>query len=182
MIPSGSLACVAYNTIREVENARSKFRQETFETLAKFNLKSFVLFSCCFFLRIDVNPFALSTCTLQTGVAGKNHAGKKNKIFRYGHQCTVHSQNLPTQQHGRYSTFFPPFWPRALFVLASEKCERRSVRQFIELSVRAGLWLAKVPSGFTMAYVAVAQAFAFFSICVSIVAMTEKKGLFVSNA
>ena len=48
--------------------------------------------------------------------------------------------------------------------------------------MRAGLWLAKVPSGFKMAYVAVAQAFAFFSICVSIVAMTEKKGLFVPNA
>ena len=80
MIPSGSLACVAYNTIREVENARSKFRQETFETLAKFNLKSFVLFSCCFFLRIGVNPFALSTCTLQTGVAGKNHTEKKKSF------------------------------------------------------------------------------------------------------
>lgn len=76
MIPSGSLACVAYNTIRKVENARSKFRQETFETLAKFNLKNFVLFSCCF-LRMDGNPFALSTCTLQTVVARKNHAEKK---------------------------------------------------------------------------------------------------------
>ena len=74
------------------------------------------------------------------------------------------------------------FGPVPFSSLASEKCERRSVRQFIELSVRAGLWLAKVPSGFEMAYVAVAQAFAFFSICVSIVAMTEKKGLFVSNA
>ena len=182
MIPSGSLACVAYNTIREVENARSKFRQETFETLAKFNLKSFVLFSCCFFLRIGVNPFALSTCTLQTGVAGKNHAEKKKKSFvmdtnaPYTHKTCLLSSTAAT------APSFPPFWPRALFVLASEKCERRSVRQFIELSVRAGLWLAKVPSGFTMAYVAVAQAFAFFSICVSIVAMTEKKGLFVSNA
>ena len=182
MIPSGSLACVAYNTIREVENARSKFRQETFETLAKFNLKSFVLFSCCFFLRIGVNPFAVNVYASDRCRWKKPRRKKKN--LSYGHQCTgfVHSQNLPTQQHGRYSTFFPPFWPRALFVLASEKCERRSVRQFIELSVRAGLWLAKVPSGFKMAYVAVAQAFAFFSICVSIVAMTEKKGLFVPNA
>ena len=41
---------------------------------------------------------------------------------------------------------------------------------------------ALVAGSATMAYVAVAQAFAFFSICVSIVAMTEKKGLFVPNA
>ena len=182
MIPSGSLACVAYNTIREVENARSKFRQETFETLAKFNLKSFVLFSCCFFLRIGVNPFAVVNVYASDRCRWKKPCRKKKKSFvmdtnaPYTHKTCLLSSTAAT------APSFPPFWPRALFVLASEKCERRSVRQFIELSVRAGLWLAKVPSGFTMAYVAVAQAFAFFSICVSIVAMTEKKGLFVSNA
>ena len=36
-----------------------------------------------------------------------------------------------------FSTLFGPV---PLFVLASEKCDRRSVRQFIELSVRAGCW------------------------------------------
>ena len=188
LIPSGSLACVAYNTIREVENARSKFRQETFETLAKFNVTKFrVVFVLFFFANrckplCSVNVYASDRCRWK-----KPYRKKKN--LSYGHQCTgfVHSQNLPTQQHGRYSTSFPPFLdkepcPVPFSSSRARSAKRRSVRQFIELSVRAGLWLAKVPSGFEMAYVAVAQAFAFFSICVSIVAMTEKKGLFVSNA
>ena len=127
-----------------MENARSKFRQETFETLAKFNLKKFrvvlVLFSCCF-LR---NPFALSTCTLQTVVARKNHAEKRKrqKIFRkdtnapvsYTHKTCLLSSTAAT------APLFHLFGPVPLFVLASEKCDRRSVRQFIELSVRAGCW------------------------------------------
>lgn len=183
LIPSGSLACVAYNTIREVENARSKFRQETFETLAKFNVTKFrVVFVLLFFANrckplCSVNVYASDRCRWKKPY-------RKKKIFRmdtnapvsYTHKTCLLSSTAAT------APFFHLFGPVPFSSSRARSAKRRSVRQFIELSVPAGLWLAKVPSGFKMAYVAVAQAFAFFSICVSIVAMTEKKGLFVPNA
>jgi len=80
-----------------------------------------------------------------------------------------------------FSTFLDKEPPRDLPVPRGEECEPRSVRQLIEVCARWPVAGQTAPSG-SMAYVAVAQAFAFFCFCVSIIAMTERKGLFVPNA
>ena len=128
LIPSGSLACVAYNTIREVENARSKFRQETFETLAKFNVTKFrVVFVLLFFANrckplCSVNVYASDRCRWK-----KPYRKKKSFVWTPMHRFRTltkpaYSAARPLQH--LFSTFFGQgTLPRALFVLASEKCE-----------------------------------------------------------
>ena len=115
LIPSGSLACVAYNTIREVENARSKFRQETFETLAKFNVTKFrVVFVLFFFANrckplCSVNVYASDRCRWKKTI-------QKKKIFRmdtnapvsYTHKTCLLSSTAAT------APLFHLFWTRNL--------------------------------------------------------------------